>query len=465
MSSTVSKFTRYRLVFRSCLAVVVIVLVFLLISNKESIQPQPSIDPIHEIGLTCHTKTTVNNKVITANYPVTGNSAIDTITTCEVNLLINKCSDIISCNQSLTPERSLIKNIHIDYESYKASNELASVKLILYCKIGDHFSQIYSSCINYNMLDNRRLFDHDIFRKDYMNVLSSLCSKRLLGDKTAVAAVNNIIKKQLTFNQIILKKDGVVLSYLDGPTSKAQQIELSYNELEGYINYKGQKEQDSDGSIVYPAAHRPKRYKFDSEKPKVALTFDDGPHSVNTPLILDILKKNNSVATFFVLGCEVSNHAEIIQRMINEGNEVGNHSFNHYQLTKISDKLIEKELNSTDKAIYKICGRYPCVFRPCYGSYNSRVIKKAGLPAIIWSIDTLDWKSRNPEKVFNIATTNIKDGDIILFHDTHATTVEAIEKIVPALIDKNFQLVTVSELMYAKGIEPAVKAYYRISTR
>ncbi len=87
------------------------------------------------------------------------------------------------------------------------------------------------------------------------------------------------------------------------------------------------------------------------------------------------------------------------------------------------------------------------------------------MPAIIWSIDTLDWKSRNPEKIFNIATTNIKDGDIILFHDTHATTVQAIEKIVPTLIEKNFQLVTVSELMHAKGIEPAVKAYYRISTR
>ena len=465
MFCTKSKVTIYKILLKSSLVVLAIAICMLALLKYISKPSQPSLEQIHEVGQTCHTKVTINNKVITANYPVMGNSAIDTITTCELNLLINKCSDIITSNQSLTSDRSLIKNYHIDYESYKASDELASVRLILYCKIGNDFSQIYSSCINYNMLDNRRLFDNDIFRKDYMNTLSSLCSKHLLGDKTAVAAVNNIIKKQLTFNQIILKKDGVVLSYLDGPTSKSQQIELSYNELDGYINYVGQKKLDSDGINVYPTAHRPQRYKFDSDRPKVALTFDDGPHSVNTPLILDILKKNNSVATFFVLGCEVSNHAEIIQRMIKEGNEVGNHSFNHYQLTKISDKLIEKELNSTDKAIYKICGRYPCVFRPCYGSYNQRVIKKAGLPAIIWSIDTLDWKSRNPEKVYKLATTNIKDGDIILFHDTHATTVQAIEKIVPALIEKNFQLVTVSELMHAKGIEPAVKAYYRISTR
>ncbi len=336
-----SKSKASKIVLKSSL-VVLAISICMLVLVKYILKPiQPSLEQIHEVGQTCHTKVTINNKVITANYPVTGNSAIDTITNCELNLLINKCSDIISSNHSLTPERSPIKNYHIDYESYKASDELASVRLILYCKIGNDYSQVYSSCINYNMLDNRRLFDNDIFRKDYMNALSSLCSKHLLGDKTAVAAVNNIIKKQLTFNQIVLKRDGVILSYSDSPNSKSQQIELSYNELEGYINYVGQKNLDSDGIKVYPTTHRPPRYKFDSGKPKVALTFDDGPHSVNTPLILDILKKNNSVATFFVLGCEVSNHAEIIQRMIKEGNEVGNHSFNHYQLTKISDKLIE----------------------------------------------------------------------------------------------------------------------------
>lgn len=192
--------------------------------------------------------------------------------------------------------------------------------------------------------------------------------------------------------------------------------------------------------------------KLDPNKPMVALTFDDGPSSIFTPEILDILKEHNSFATFFVLGTEAEQHPEILKQMINEGNEIGNHSYSHLNLTLLSDENLAFQVETPQVIIESITGQAPTLLRPTYGFFNDELVKKIPLPLILWSIDTVDWQSRNADVINNIIIQNVKDGDIILMHDIYDSTLEAVRRIVPELINQGYQLVTVSEMADARGI-------------
>ena len=178
----------------------------------------------------------------------------------------------------------------------------------------------------------------------------------------------------------------------------------------------------------------------------VALTFDDGPNKNTTIPILDTLKEYDGVATFFVLGNRVHNNKDILRRMQAEGSEIGNHSFNHKQLTTISSSELGDQINKTQDAVMEIVGTKPKLMRPTYGSYDDNLKSQLEMPMILWSIDTLDWKNRDAEKISNHVLTNIKDGDIVLMHDIYGTTADAVKTIVPELVHRGYQLVTVSEL-------------------
>ena len=192
--------------------------------------------------------------------------------------------------------------------------------------------------------------------------------------------------------------------------------------------------------------------RIDPDKPMIALTFDDGPSSIYTPAILDILKKHNSSATFFVLGTEAEQHPEILQRMVSEGNEIGNHSYSHLNLTLLSDAELTYQIETPQVIVEKIIGQTPSILRPTYGTINDELIQKIPLPIILWSIDTVDWQSRNADFIYNTIVQNVKDGDIVLMHDIYESTLEAVRRVVPALIDKGYQLVTISEMADARGI-------------
>ncbi|MCL1912653.1 MAG: polysaccharide deacetylase family protein [Eubacteriaceae bacterium] len=208
----------------------------------------------------------------------------------------------------------------------------------------------------------------------------------------------------------------------------------------------------SDLFIVNPEqAVLAQKSSFDPNKPMVALTFDDGPSQV-TPKILELLKKYNSRATFFVVGNRVGNNAKIIQDICAQGSEVMGHSWSHDYLTKLSESRIRKEFNDTNEAIYRLTGVKPAAARVPYGSVNEKVRKIAreeGLSLISWSIDTRDWQTRNADIIYNIIISSVKDGSIILCHDLHSFTAEAMERVIPELVRQGYQLVTVSELLGA----------------
>ena len=194
-----------------------------------------------------------------------------------------------------------------------------------------------------------------------------------------------------------------------------------------------------------------KPYTVDPSKPMIALTFDDGPKASTTPIVLDTLEKNGARATFFVLGSLAINNPEIIQRMVKLGCQVGNHTYSHPNLKALSSSNVANQINNTQSIIKDITGFEPSVIRPPYGSYNNRIMEIAQKPFILWSVDTLDWKYRDAEYVKNHVLSHASDGAIILMHDIHASTAEAIKSIVPELIKRGYQLVTVEDLAKYKG--------------
>ena len=191
--------------------------------------------------------------------------------------------------------------------------------------------------------------------------------------------------------------------------------------------------------------------EIDPGKPMVALTFDDGP-GPRTSEILDQLKKYNAHATFFMLGKNVKSYPDAIKQMLKDGNELGNHSYDHQQLTKIDAEAIAKEVNDTNENIKNICGSPATVLRPPYGAINDTVKSSVGMPMILWNVDTLDWKTRNTQSTIDEVMRNLKDGDIILMHDIHEPSVQAALKLIPDLVSQGYKLMTVSELAAAKNV-------------
>lgn len=201
---------------------------------------------------------------------------------------------------------------------------------------------------------------------------------------------------------------------------------------------------------------------IDPNKPMIAITYDDGP-SQYTPEIVDVLKENNSVATFFVLGQSVYKNEDILNRMIDEGNQIGNHTYNHKRLTTISDEELYKQVQGTDDLIRIATGYTPSVMRPPYGTTTDDLNKKIQRPVIKWSIDTRDWENQNVEMIKNSILANVKDGDIILMHDMYNSTVEASKIVIPELINRGYQLVTIDELFeYRDGALTAGEQYYNM---
>ncbi|MCL1701533.1 polysaccharide deacetylase family protein [Lysinibacillus sp. Bpr_S20] len=183
------------------------------------------------------------------------------------------------------------------------------------------------------------------------------------------------------------------------------------------------------------------------QKKRVALTFDDGPNAKVTPQILATLKKYDAKATFFMVGPNASKNSAVVKQVYEAGHEIGNHTWNHPKLTALSTTTVKQEVDRTNNAIYAAIGQYPTVFRPPYGATNDKVRSVMTIPSILWSIDTLDWKHRNADKILTYVKESVKDGSIILMHDIHQTTANGLENVILYLKKQGYEFVTVSEIL------------------
>lgn len=205
-------------------------------------------------------------------------------------------------------------------------------------------------------------------------------------------------------------------------------------------------------------------YGVDPTKPMIALTFDDGP-SKHTWAIVDTLKNHNARATFFILGSRVPSYQAAIDNVLANHNEIGSHSLGHANLTKLAtEEEILAQIRPVDEALQQQHNYTPKLFRVPYGAKNDAVLaalKAEGKPYIGWSVDPRDWDVKNKKKIVDHVLANVQDGDIILMHDIYEPTAEAVAELVPALQERGYQLVTVSELFQLREVTPLPGAYYR----
>ncbi len=184
------------------------------------------------------------------------------------------------------------------------------------------------------------------------------------------------------------------------------------------------------------------------EKKKVAITFDDGPNPQYTPEMLEVLQECDVKATFFLLGEEVEKYPEIVKQIQERGHLIGNHSYKHEQLSKLTMEQACEQVNRTNELICEVTGTYPSYVRPPFGDWHEKLDCQVNMVEVLWDVDTLDWSSQNHADIVNKVLKNVQENDIILMHDGYETSVTAAKEIIETLQKQGYEFVTVDEIIF-----------------
>ncbi len=188
-----------------------------------------------------------------------------------------------------------------------------------------------------------------------------------------------------------------------------------------------------------------------TDKPFVALTFDDGPHPVHTPRLLDILRTHNATATFYVVGQMVRRYPDVAKRIADEGHEIGNHTWSHPHLWDLGDNDVLQEIDRTNEVIWRTTGFLPVTMRPPYGAiskYQSQMVHANRLlPTVMWSVDPSDYRRPGSDVVASRIVTKARSGSIVLAHDIHGPTVDAMPATLEGLAAVGLQATSMSQLL------------------
>lgn len=252
--------------------------------------------------------------------------------------------------------------------------------------------------------------------------------------------------------------DGIMQTGFITTEGKSYEL-LADGSLKGYkASEKKADNKKTPEQTKAPEKEASRKEASDSQKKKtqkkkyIALTFDDGPSSF-TDRLLDCLEANQAKATFFMVGKEIEYFSDQVKRMETLGCELGNHTYSHADLTTLAPEDMSAEIAGVDELLTELTGHGATVVRPPYGSVNSSVKETVGTPMILWSIDTLDWESQDPQKIVDTTLSQVEDGSIILMHDIFSTTVDAAEILIPQLKKQGYEMVTVHELAKRNGIQ------------
>ena len=211
-----------------------------------------------------------------------------------------------------------------------------------------------------------------------------------------------------------------------------------------YQNQKDEEEEETnkvDDAIAFVSS------SMVEEPPKIAITFDDGPSSQCTGRLLDGLKERNVKATFFLIGENAKENPELVKRLDEEGHLIGNHTYHHVVITKVSDEEAKKEILDTNKVITSITGKSVEYMRPPFGLWQRNLEMEIEVLPVMWTIDPLDWTTENVDEIVNKVVTEAEENDIILLHDCYDSSVDAALRIIDILQKKGFEFVTVDQLI------------------
>lgn len=414
-----------------------------------------------QIGVTDSIIIYEENLTYTIHYPLIGKESIDEDIRQQIESYVADFkAEFKNYKAKSLEERA---ELHIDYKTYLVANNIMSLFFNISYEAGTYanpFSKIITSI--YNVETGEKLDASAILKEGYLDKLSTYVREYYYNHPEYK---DNLIEPQFTlntepvaenFSRFIIKEGTFVFffekySILPGYFG-SQYIEIPESVLEDYILYNiAQKVEIPE--VVIDEVEEVKQFpEIDLTKPMVALTFDDGPSNTYTNQILDVLEQYNAKATFFVLGNRVGSYPKTLQRAYSLGCEIGSHTYNHKNLTKLSIEDIKWQVTQTSQSVEAILSTTPKLVRPPYGSFNDIVKQNVNSPIILWSIDTLDWKTRNKDSVVKAVLNKVQDGDIILMHDIYQSSADAAAVIIPELIERGYQLVTVSELgEYRRG--------------
>ncbi|MCB1389228.1 MAG: polysaccharide deacetylase family protein [Rhodobacteraceae bacterium] len=186
-------------------------------------------------------------------------------------------------------------------------------------------------------------------------------------------------------------------------------------------------------------------------RPRLALTFDDGPHPQNTPWLLDILAQYRARATFYVIGQNARRYPEIMRRIVAEGHEIGNHSYTHPMLSHLGDQGVLREIDRTQQVVWDTVGAVPVTMRPPYGAFSTRqmhmLFDQRNLSTVVWSVDPQDWRRPGVSVVADRMVRGARPGAVILAHDIHGPTIRAVPAALDGILARGLQPVTMSDLL------------------
>ncbi len=386
--------------------------------------------------------------IIAVHIPQTGKINLDTLLNATAHRAIGSFKkDLAAVSAANGTGNKNLYVLHIDYNIYHHSPNLWSIFFDKEIFLEDELWHKELDTINYDVSSGKELGIRDMFRAN-------------------AAAINELYKYSAEKMQAnISAQDNYDATLFDkGISPDIANYDLFAMTQDGLIIFfdYGQLAADENGyySIVIPygaisdmcLTEEGLPRAIDPSKPMVALTFDDGPHSKYTPVLLDALKKRGAKVTFFVLGNRAEGLPSSIKRAVDEGHSVNIHSYNHIgSFTNMSQYALDSHLSRTAGAIKAASGKAPNLVRPPYGAINKKVAAEINYPIILWNVDTLDWKYRNADYVAKYIVNHAKDGDIILLHDIHGTSVTGAVVAIDTLKAKGYQFVTVEELFYYKN--------------
>lgn len=325
--------------------------------------------------------------------------------------------------------------------------------------------------------NNIQGYDSLIFNKDgeEINIDSIISDEEILKEKIKIYLdLNNIsIEKYPEVKHYYFLKPNeleVVLVEEAEEKNNFYTIDINYNEIMEILKLKFEYSDDYVKQLTTTTTTTTTTKKVttttkakvvnDNGNKVIAFTFDDGP-SKYTRDIMDILDKYGAKATFFEVGYMIKSRKEIVLEVLNRGHEIGNHTTDHSNLNKLSDEKVKEKVYNNNDTFKEITGKDFPLLRPPYGNCKTAIRDLIDVPIIKWSVDSRDWESRNRDKIVSVVKSQTKSGDVVLFHDLYATTVEAIKVLVPYYYEKGYKIVSVSELFEINGITlEKSKVYY-----
>lgn len=287
--------------------------------------------------------------------------------------------------------------------------------------------------------------DPDAFRTILKTQVETDLRARQVADAeiaTALASLDTVAVEQLGFTY----GNSQLTMTLPTPLAGLEVVHLPIANLFPIVDSKYLSQIDQEAYEAY-IAQKAAEEEAKKQTNRISLTFDDGPNPATTPHILATLKKYNVKATFFILGSAIPGNEAILKQIVADGHEVANHTWNHPALTTLSPEQIRQEIQQTQDMITQVTGKRPVMVRPPYGAVNATVMEYLGLPAVNWTVDSNDWRSRNATAILTEIQRSCHAGGIVLMHDIHQPTVDALPSVIEHLQAQGFSMVTASELL------------------